>query len=1264
MRGGMRKNTSKNNSCQKTIGWFVAIVLILIFISGQVLTRNIQAQVAPENIISYQGRILNAAGVPVSDASLSMKFELYSAASGGTCLWSNSSANCDSNTPASTTARTTSLTSGLFSELLGDTTNASPYAAIDDAYFSSDSTIFLQVYIGGETLTPRKQLVSVPYALNSSYLDGYDSADLMLLTDGGATTYLTSTTDDFAIGGSAPTSSAFGIDESANTIYIGDGSSASGSIVFKASDADTGTLSYGTDDTLLFTGGDISVQGLNTYPATAGTTHSMATISGTYSSGASGAAGTYSVSGLTSSLINSAAEASGIMQVLYGGYVSSTNSGSGELETLYGTYSVATNTSTSVNAIAGVISGIHGQGAQNAATLVTTVNGVVGEATASAGTTTLARGVYGTVSSGGGTITTSISGDFINTALGATRYGIRSGASSGTTNYSGYFYGSPVFIDNTTSPSTPLTVDSAGDLYVYDQLEVGGNTQTTGNVIVVDSGNLTTGNGLRIQRTDSGSEFTGTEGLVNFTISDTNSSGHLLYLNHDGPGTSLYIDQTGDDIAMQVSATGITDYMGTFFNDGNADTNMGFSIQACADASPDAGCNYIAFKDGDGTILGAIEGDGIGGVTLGAGGIDYAELFPGNYADFAPGDVIGLDSSANAVIAMDASNTIGAYSVSPNTLGNWVDDWQATGVYVPVALLGQVPINVNDSGGAIAVGDFVALSTTPGVGKKATGAGYVLGRALEAHSSGNGTIMVLIRPIWSGVDILSSDGSITTFSSGARMESTGSASASTTGFDSGEFLLRGSGWNGASADNVDMSLVNSVTDSASYGLSIRNSSSTEVAYISNDGDLAISGRLYPSDRGVLQTDKYIYYDGSSGGGGDFMRTNASGWGAGSYDFAEMFPSKQMLAPGEVVIFANSEEEVERSIGEKYDQKIAGVVSTQPGFLAGENLPGYIPVALAGRVPTYVSGENGAIDVGDPLTTSTKGGYAMKATQSGPIVGYAMESFSGNTGVITAFVRPSYYDGGEASEITATNNIASGFSSVSNLDLSGSINYNGGSLISVGSLSGIGDMWSIKEDGTFTTNGRIIQLVHSYQGENVETYPSFGREITIQLSGTVELDNGSALIDFDKIDEKFNDIISTTEPYRVFLTATGPTGTLYAINRTTSGFTIQESTGSSSVNVDWLVIAYHKDFVPDVEDEVSTEPEEIPELSEDDETFVEPIIGSTTELEQIDNEAIDEIVPIEIISEETSIAEIPDTVQEMLPLEIDAESSSLVPIVVE
>jgi len=65
------------------------------------------------------------------------------------------------------------------------------------------------------------------------------------------------------------------------------------------------------------------------------------------------------------------------------------------------------------------------------------------------------------------------------------------------------------------------------------------------------------------------------------------------------------------------------------------------------------------------------------------------------------------------------------------------------------------------------------------------------------------------------------------------------------------------------------------------------------------------------------------------------------------------------------------------------------------------------VGLAGRVPVKVSMENGPIQVGDPLTSSSTPGVAMKASRAGKVLGYALESMSMD-GKVLVFVEPGYY----------------------------------------------------------------------------------------------------------------------------------------------------------------------------------------------------------------------------------------------------------------
>ncbi|MDO8625833.1 MAG: hypothetical protein Q7K39_00005, partial [Candidatus Magasanikbacteria bacterium] len=115
----------------------------------------------PPTLITYQGKMLNSSNFAIT-TTVAMKFVLYSAASGGTALYT-----------ASGTLPTTSTipitpTNGLFSINLGDTGTNS----LDPTIFQNNQTIYLEVTIAGETLSPRKQITASPFAFNAKYLDG------------------------------------------------------------------------------------------------------------------------------------------------------------------------------------------------------------------------------------------------------------------------------------------------------------------------------------------------------------------------------------------------------------------------------------------------------------------------------------------------------------------------------------------------------------------------------------------------------------------------------------------------------------------------------------------------------------------------------------------------------------------------------------------------------------------------------------------------------------------------------------------------------------------------------------------------------------------------------------------------------------------------------------------------------------------------------------------------------------------------------------
>lgn len=118
------------------------------------------------------------------------------------------------------------------------------------------------------------------------------------------------------------------------------------------------------------------------------------------------------------------------------------------------------------------------------------------------------------------------------------------------------------------------------------------------------------------------------------------------------------------------------------------------------------------------------------------------------------------------------------------------------------------------------------------------------------------------------------------------------------------------------------------------------------------------------------------------------------------DVAENYISSQSLEPGDVVMpegQGNLHAVIKTT--KSNEQAVLGVISTKPGVTLGSEVssddkhPNVVPIALSGRVPVKVSSENGQINVGDSLTTSSIPGVAMKAGNGEVVIGKSLESYS-------------------------------------------------------------------------------------------------------------------------------------------------------------------------------------------------------------------------------------------------------------------------------
>jgi hypothetical protein len=142
---------------------------------------------------------------------------------------------------------------------------------------------------------------------------------------------------------------------------------------------------------------------------------------------------------------------------------------------------------------------------------------------------------------------------------------------------------------------------------------------------------------------------------------------------------------------------------------------------------------------------------------------------------------------------------------------------------------------------------------------------------------------------------------------------------------------------------------------------------------------------------------------------------ASEYYGGACDIAERYNAddeeKGDLGPGDILSLSRSGDLKVGKSKQAYDTMVIGVFSTDPmltmGEFEGSNNEDNPPVALLGRVPTKVTNENGAIEIGDLIVSSSKEGHGMKCDEyskcQGAVVGKALENFNGEEGVIEVLI---------------------------------------------------------------------------------------------------------------------------------------------------------------------------------------------------------------------------------------------------------------------
>ena len=128
----------------KSLALYVVVAFVIVFF----LTPPSSADIP--QIISYQGKVTDSGGTPVPDGSYAMRLSIFDTPSGGASVWYSGTVSVQ-------------ITGGIFNILLGE----SPQPPID---LSFDEDYWLNVWIEGETQTPRQRLCSNSYAYMASGL--------------------------------------------------------------------------------------------------------------------------------------------------------------------------------------------------------------------------------------------------------------------------------------------------------------------------------------------------------------------------------------------------------------------------------------------------------------------------------------------------------------------------------------------------------------------------------------------------------------------------------------------------------------------------------------------------------------------------------------------------------------------------------------------------------------------------------------------------------------------------------------------------------------------------------------------------------------------------------------------------------------------------------------------------------------------------------------------------------------------------------------
>lgn len=308
----------------------------------------------------------------------------------------------------------------------------------------------------------------------------------------------------------------------------------------------------------------------------------------------------------------------------------------------------------------------------------------------------------------------------------------------------------------TASGSEAVAMGSNTTASGFEATAMGAETTASGNratavgrgTIAATNQSASIGECNSANRSDDGTLFVAGKGVYSSGACGTFSDALVLKYNGDfGVEGAFRADLAGGTYAGHFqgnksgSAGEPSNHVALVENRGGTNSD-GLAIEAGPDSEPGSAVNYLTFFDGDGDPIGAIQGNGSGGIERVSGSGDFAEELPvANKAEAPePAQLVGVRGGKASLDTEDADRVMIA-SRAPILKGNATPATNADNERrVAVAFVGQVPAKVR---GEVAVGDLIVASgQKDGIGRAVAPSEYrhaehgpIAGQAWSGKSS-------------------------------------------------------------------------------------------------------------------------------------------------------------------------------------------------------------------------------------------------------------------------------------------------------------------------------------------------------------------------------------------------------------------------------------------------------------------------------------------------------------------------------------------------